>query len=275
MDLRALYDRLRDPAYTGRNRCLACTAVNAVLGALAAGLAALVAPALGLVVLAAAAGAVWLRGYLVPYTPRLTRRYLPDRLHARFEASEPPPTDDPAAALVSLGVLDAPATDDGPDAEPALTPWFRRRFRAAAAEHRSDDALAAYVAGALSAPPDAVAFEPPPGPAEAGGIAATVDGSWVGTWPSRAALVADAATHDALSARPAWTDDLDHAARADLAGRVRGFVDHCPLCGGAVTGSEEAVTSCCRETEVLARSCVDCDARLVELALDRDPFAPG
>jgi hypothetical protein len=267
MDVRAIYDRLRDPAYTGRNRCLACTAVNAVLGALVAGLAALVAPSLGLAVLGVAAATVWLRGYLVPSTPRLTRRYLPDRLHARFEASEPPPTDDPAAALVSLGVLEA--ADD----EPALTPWFRRRFRAAAAEHRSDDALARYVAGALSAPPDAVALEPPPGPAETGGIAATVDGSWVGTWPSRAALVADAATHDALSTRPAWTDDLDHAARADLAGRIRGFVDRCPRCDGPVTGSETAVTSCCRETEVLARSCEDCEARLVEL--DPDPFAPG
>ncbi|MEF8820380.1 MAG: hypothetical protein V5A31_13740 [Haloferacaceae archaeon] len=252
--LRRLYDRVRDPAYTGRNRCTACTVVNAVLAAAAAGLVAVVSPPLAVLVLVVAAAVVALRGYLVPGTPALTHRCLPDRIHALFEAGDVP-TEDPGAALVALGVLDDPA-------DPSLTPWFRRRHAAA---------LARYVGDALAVDPASVAFEAAP---DGDGVVATVDGDWVGAWPSRAALVADAATDAVLSARPAWTD-LDHAARADLAGRVRGFVDDCPACGGNVVDSNATVDSCCRSVEVLARSCAACDARVVELERDREAFAPG
>jgi hypothetical protein len=259
--LRDAYDRLRDPAYTGRNRCTACTVVN---GVLAVGLAApvvAVSPPLGAAALVAAAVVVALRGYLVPGTPAFTRRYLPDRVHALFEAGDVP-AGDPGAALVALGVVDDP--DD-----PSLTPWFRRRHAAALPD--SDAALRRHVGDALAVDPASVAFEPAP---DGDGVVATVDGDWVGAWPSRAALVADAATDAVLSSRPAWTD-LDHAARADLAGRVRGFVDDCPACGGEVVDSAGTVDSCCRSVQVLARSCADCDARVVELERDRAAFAPG
>jgi hypothetical protein len=261
--LRRLYDRFRDPAYTGRNRCVACTAVNAVLAVVAAGLVALVSPPLAAAALAVVGLVVTLRGYLVPGTPSLTRRYLPDRVHALFEAGDVP-TEDPAATLVALGVVDDPA-------DPSLTPWFRRHHAAARSGRRSDAALARYVADALSVDPGAVAFETAP---DGDGVVATVDDDWVGAWPSRAALTADAATDAVLSARPAW-NDLDHVVRADLAGRVRGFVDECPACGGAVVDSEGAVDSCCRSVRVFARSCSACDARLVELERDREAFAPG
>lgn len=230
--LRALYDRLRDPAYTGPNRCLPCTAVNAGIAALAAGALAVVAPPLGAVTLVVAAAVIALRGYLVPGTPALTRRYLPDRVHALFDAGTVP-TDDPAATLVALGVVTDPHDD------PSLTPWFARRWHAATAEHRSTAALTGYVGDALSVDPEAVSLDAAP---DGDGLVATVDGDWVGAWPSRAALVADAATDAVLSARPAWRD-LDHAARADLAGRVRGFADDCPACGGAVVGSEGLLLS--------------------------------
>ena len=262
-ELRRLYDRLRDPAYTGRNRCVACTAVNAVLAVLATGLIGLVSPPLAAATLVVAGIVVTLRGYLVPGTPSLTRRYLPDRVHALFEAGDVP-TEDPAATLVALGVVDDPA-------DPLLTLWFQRRHAAALSERRTDAALARYVGDALSADPDAVAFEAAP---DGDGVVATVDGDWVGAWPSRAALVADAATNAVLAARPAW-GDFDHVVRADLAGRVRGFVDECPACDGAIVDSEGTVDSCCRSVQVLARSCSACDARLVELERDREAFAPG
>jgi hypothetical protein len=261
--LRRLYDRFRDPAYTGRNRCTACTVVNVVLAVFVAGLVAVISLPLAVATLGVAAAVVALRGYLVPGTPSLTRRFLPDRVHALFEAGEVP-TEDPAATLVALGVVDDP--DD-----PSLTPWFRRRFAAALSERRTEAGLRRFVGDALSLDPDAVAFEAAP---DGDGVVATVDGDWVGAWPSRAALVVDAATDAVLSVRPAWTD-LDHTARADLAGRIRGFVDECPACGGTVVDSEGTVDSCCRSVQVLARSCADCDARLVELERHRAAFAPG
>ncbi|MFC6975122.1 hypothetical protein ACFQL1_11345 [Halomicroarcula sp. GCM10025709] len=78
--------RLRDPEYTGENRCLPCTIVNsaiavALAGAVGVGIAVATTPVLAGVaaalVLAVSALSIWLRGYLVPGTPELTKRYMP------------------------------------------------------------------------------------------------------------------------------------------------------------------------------------------------------
>lgn len=68
-------DRFRDPAYTGTNRCWPCTAVNVLLlaaGTLLTGLLTLW-PLAGAVAVAGAV-VIWLRGYLVPYTPQFAPR---------------------------------------------------------------------------------------------------------------------------------------------------------------------------------------------------------
>lgn len=82
-----LTDKMRRPEYVGENRCLPCTAVNLVIAAIAAVAASFLLAALGVStgVHAAVGGfvfgvsvvAVYLRGYLVPGTPTLTKRYLP------------------------------------------------------------------------------------------------------------------------------------------------------------------------------------------------------
>lgn len=88
-----LLTAVRRPEYTGDNRCLPCTVVNVVLAGLLTAAAAFVAPPLGIAVAAASLTSIYLRGYLVPKTPELTKRYLPARVHAWFETagtSDPP-----------------------------------------------------------------------------------------------------------------------------------------------------------------------------------------
>lgn len=68
-------DALRRPAYTGARRCLPCTLLN--LGALAACTAVLARrnrPSLAFALAAVGTSALWLRGYVVPYTPRFAPR---------------------------------------------------------------------------------------------------------------------------------------------------------------------------------------------------------
>jgi hypothetical protein len=87
----ALAATLRQPEYTGENRCLPCTVVNAAItavGSVAVGVVA--SPVAGTVALTVGAAAIWLRGYLVPYTPQLTERYLPERVLAWFGKAESP-----------------------------------------------------------------------------------------------------------------------------------------------------------------------------------------
>jgi len=122
--------RFRQPEYTGENRCMPCTVANTLMaagasGATAVGGAVVAAPLVG----AAAGGAVfvvsvlaiYLRGYLVPGTPELTKRYFPPWLLRLFgkepvlERHQPVETEegfDPETTLVRVGALEECADGD-------------------------------------------------------------------------------------------------------------------------------------------------------------------
>ncbi|MFK8215217.1 hypothetical protein [Haloferax volcanii] len=270
MPVRTLVDRLREPAYTESKRCLPCTAVNLVLLGLAVGLLWGLSPVAAVPVGVAGVTTIWLRGYLVPGTPTLTRRYLPASVLAAFgTASTPistvvPPDADPVEKLVGFGVLPADPGDD-----PELTPSFRATWHEAA-EHLVDDPRAISRAVAAVAAVDHQ--EVTVAGSDGGGVVVTADGSWVGQWPSQTALVADLATERAL-AGPGW-DALDRADRVDLAARIRGLTEHCPTCRGPTRVSDETAESCCHTTAVIAVSCTDCGDRLAEFDPSPSPFAP-
>ncbi|TKX73588.1 hypothetical protein EXE46_13545 [Halorubrum sp. GN11_10-6_MGM] len=76
----SLRDRIREPEYTGENRCVPCTVLNGVLAVALTAAAAVFGPVAAAVVLTASLGSIYYRGYLVPGTPELTKRYLPDRV---------------------------------------------------------------------------------------------------------------------------------------------------------------------------------------------------
>ncbi|ELY94643.1 hypothetical protein C483_02890 [Natrialba hulunbeirensis JCM 10989] len=114
-------DRLHQPEYTGDNRCLPCTAVNIVLAVLLSAIAAVltwvgtgpvVALAVGAVVFCCAVGLIAVRGYLVPGTPELTNRYLPDRLRRRFHDREPGVDDGADLDLAMKGIGASPTQPD-------------------------------------------------------------------------------------------------------------------------------------------------------------------
>ena len=67
-------DRVRQPAYTGGNRCWPCTALNLAIVAVLAGALLPVDRLLALLVVVAGTLAVYVRGYLLPGTPRFAPR---------------------------------------------------------------------------------------------------------------------------------------------------------------------------------------------------------
>ncbi|WP_251342139.1 hypothetical protein [Haloplanus halophilus] len=270
----SLVDRLREPAYIGENRCYPCTAINvALVGAAAALIGAVALPA-GVAVACGGLAVIGFRGYVVPGTPRLTRRYLPDRLLAAFGKSRPrrggfavpngsvSATDDPTEMLVELGVLAHPD-------EPSLSASFRASWSTAAGRLAGDDAAVREAAAeALSVAPERVAVDDADG-----GVTLAVDGEWAGDWPSRTALVADVAAELTLDG-DAWAD-LDRVVRADLTARIRGLAATCPVCGSETTASDDTVESCCRSADVVAVTCTGCGDRLAEFERSPAAFAPG
>ncbi|GAA0726996.1 hypothetical protein J2744_002465 [Halorubrum trapanicum] len=271
----SLVDRIRQPEYTGENRCLPCTVVNVAIGvALGAAVAVAVAPPVGAAATTVSLAAVWLRGYLVPGTPELTKRYLPKSVlrlfgkaptgatRASADASRGASPDgtavDPQSYLLDAGAL--VETDDGSDL--TYAPWFASAWRDAL-----DDARKADDAAAVARLADVDAADEPGLSVEERGNAvfAAVDGDRIGHWVSQPAFLADAAADRVLRANDDGWTDLPQPARSEVLGGLRLFVEECPACGGEVTVGEEVVASCCTTRDVVVGRCEGCEARIFEI----------
>ncbi|SFC18544.1 hypothetical protein SAMN05444422_105175 [Halobiforma haloterrestris] len=282
-------ERLRQPEYTGENRCVPCTAVNvAIATVLALGVAAISLPAAP-AVLAVSLAAIYFRGYLVPGTPTLTKRYFPDWLLAKFDkapASGPEPggtaleADDGAEDAAAPDDVDGPdpvdperqfrehgivvpceeLDGDGPEDDLCLTDDVETDWHAHLEALRDGD-RERQVARFLEVEPDSLALEESDEHA-----IARVDGRMVARWESGAAALADLAGARVLEDRlPDW-DRFALENRSQLASGLRAFVDRCPDCEGSISLDEETVESCCRSHQVYAITCEDCGARILEVS---------
>jgi len=256
-------ERLRRPEYTGGNRCTPCTILNvAIAGAVSVAIGVVGTPLVGASAFGLCLAAIYLRGYLVPGTPAFTKRYFPDWVLARFdkadfgESSGTIDDVDPEAVLTDAGVVEPCERVD----DLCLADWFREEWNAAIDAIESAGTEAADLSAVLGADETDISVSE-----HGGGVTARLDGRRVGQWASRAALVADLAAARLLSDRyDGWTR-LGVEQQSRVLSGLRVFLDSCPECGGEVTADQETVESCCRRAEVIAVSCADCDARLLEV----------
>ena len=263
----SLTDRLRQPEYIGENRCTPCTVVNIAIAAGASALAAVASTVLGAGVFALSLGTIYLRGYLVPGTPTLTKRYLPERVLRWFDKDAATPTTDVSIEIdpsqVLLNIRAVEPCCEGTDL--CLTSEFREAWRehiqTARAHGPSEDRLVT----ALGVPPgdDRISFD-----RQGKAFIAYTDDAVIGQWSSQAAVVADVAAATELDSRTADWADLAPAEVARVLMSLRVFIEQCPKCDGLVEVDQEVVESCCRSYDVIASACQDCDARLFEMEWD-------
>lgn len=297
--MRRTLERFRQPEYTGENRCTPCTLTNlAIAGGVALALQRR-SRALAALFLPLALASIWLRGYLVPGTPELTKRYFPDRVLAWFDKG--PEHAGPDGFAVPEATTGSARTGNG---APAASPAEDDEEAAAPAEEPPEPAEdiepeAVLVRAGVIEPcedvddlclsesfqkeweaelervsPEGAEKEALADVLDADGevafeefgdaFAATVDGEFVGQWESRAALVADLAAARVLPDHVADWERYDAPGQGTLVRSLRVFVETCPSCGGAVVPSQKTVSSCCREYDVMAVSCEECGERLLE-----------
>ncbi len=271
MSLKHSLDAVRQPEYVGENRCLPCTAVNlaialvgsaTIAGALViAGTSLPLSAGVGGVLLAGSVAAIYLRGYLVPGTPTLTKRYMPHWLLRRFGKAPEPDRTATGDVDVEAVLFEADAIEECADRDDlCLTASFETAWRSRL-DAGDDDGLDALLAGATeTVDPAAVTLEQLPGT-----YAAVANDAVIGRWESRAAYLADAASAAVLRDRyPGWSG-LEFVERTAVAGGLRPWLDRCPSCDGTVELNEGTVHSCCRERQVVASTCNDCGSRLFEV----------
>lgn len=267
---------LRRPEHTGENRCWPCTTVNVALVAVAAAVISVANAPVGAAVVVTGLALVWLRGYVVPGTPRFAPRLVAaipggDALFhgaAATDGGDPTPDEsgslDPDEvdgealldALLSGGVLEADGDAVAPTAE------YRERWRAEMDRLRTRETEAIADAAREVSPATASRAIRGEGTEEgeewvalSSGDANTIDETWL----RRPVAIAEIAGYRA--AEPFLDDD---SMRLAAARTNRMFLEACPDCGsdlqrgvdlpccGGYTGpgEEPAETLACPACEV-------------------------
>lgn len=284
---------LRNPEYIGENRCVPCTIINIVIAAAMSVLAGLAVSAvgagdsiafvLGTVVLVVSALLIYLRGYLVPGTPELTKRYLPRRVLALFGkdpvAAHTETSDgehvvefdeegfkeaveeitkrheqavDPETFLEEVGAIEPDGNDDY-----RLVGTFADTVQDQMATYREESIGTAVIATLFDTTPEEVDELDREYPAYRIGVR-------IRKWPSEGAWIADVATHEALAETTDRWPDLPLEQRIDILAWLRGLHPACPMCDGEIRFSDDIIESCCGRFEVTTIACVDCGERLRE-----------
>lgn len=272
--------RIHQPEYTGENRCLRCTGVNLFIATVFSGALWFVSEPLALASFGVFVGIIYVRGYLVPGTPTLTKQYSPAVAARIFEPApdrtragrRTPPherdddwtdngTVDSERLLRAIGAVTDCETED----DLCLTADFSDAWTGLIERLRDAD-----VRTVLAKVTDTTVSEEQI-TVEKTGSAFSVEydgekGFYHGRWVSKAAFVADMAADLEIQARSERWKGTE-IARVHLLEGLRVFLERCPACGGPVTTSEEVVESCCSSRSVLATACEECDVRLFEIGL--------
>jgi len=256
-------DRLRRPEYTGANRCLPCTAVNLGLAAVATAAVAVVSRSGAALVSLASLTTIYLRGYLVPGTPALTRQYLPESARSWFGKATASPEIEVGEGVDEASVEEILAAagvvtecEDVDDV--CLTDSFRRAW-VAGIDERGADPVA--FADAIGVGPEDVTVD------ESGHVFVRVSDVRRDQWGTRTALVADAAAAAELRAWGLDWEALPLGTRHGVLRGLRVFLETCPLCGGPIgLGEQQVESGCCGGAGTVdVMRCEACEETVMEL----------
>jgi hypothetical protein len=264
-------DRLRQPEHTGEDRCTPCTVVNLLIAVAIAGVVTVLSPWLAIAAFVAFVGTIYLRGYLVPGTPSLTKRYLPARV-LRLFGKEPIERSFDGGAVTSAEYADSnpeTAETDGvlaaagvvsrtEEADIDLTPGFKDEWRERIQTTRERTLETEDVREMLDA--DSVSRH--------GNQSFVVDGNKSVRWGSNAAFVADIAAASILDERLDEWDSFEWDRKRSVFLGLRLCLERCPSCDGTVETSENRADPCCQKPHRMAQSiCGNCGAAIADAAV--------
>ncbi|NGM69759.1 hypothetical protein G6M89_12190 [Natronolimnobius sp. AArcel1] len=274
-DTPSVLERVKQPEYTGDNRCLPCTVGNLAFAVILGVAIWPFAPLLAPVVVVASVLLIYLRGYLVPGTPELTKQYLPESVAKRFDHQLEPTTDtegdaqwdtiekleyerrnavDPEEFLLDAGVIEL--TPDETNVQ--FSEAFETAVVDAVSQDRSTDVDSSRLADLFDVEPAVIEVKDRSYPT------ISIDGR-IRKWPTDAALAVELAAHAALHDRTDEWMDVPLEQRLSILESLRTFVSQCPFCSAAIVLNTDTVESCCRAYDVATLECDGCDRRYVEL----------
>lgn len=285
--------------YIGENRCTPCTVLNVAIALLVGAVVSKKSKYVGYISLVASLVVIYFRGYLIPGTPSLTKRYLPGKLLEMFgkeptqasggighveglnlsdssvdtgkpgsgkmsrESSEHPdiPSMNVSSYLVEVDVLE-PCPDHN---DLCVTDKFESGWSNEIEELLDEDIVPRTIIDLFGLEGTSEDY-----------IVETHAEAWslyqndgiAGQWPSRLALVIDLASASILSRRDSNWTKRSPKEKGEVLSSVRIFLNRCPNNEGTVQFKEELVESCCQSHEVLAAECSNSGERVFEHSTD-------
>lgn len=252
---------LRNSSHTGENRCVPCTVVNFVLLWIGVNVIAMLRrPIVAVAVFLVGVVTIWLRGYLVPYTPTFAPKIVASTplpttwFHdTSTEGSLSPETVDAETLITDLADAGVIAADE------------ERLFLDSSFEDRWRDEM------------DRLASLPRSSLADSLNSLPTVDsatafedgGEWIATGGQTALIPRHVAVAELAAVRALEADVEDETARIAASKPLRQFLQDCPVCATGFERSTEV--SCCgghtnpRETPRETLVCPSCEQRFLTL----------
>lgn len=289
-----LIDRIRQDEYTGENRCGPCTVLNVVIATILYFIISRKSKLGGIVIGGLSILIVYFRGYLIPGTPSLTKKYLPENVLQWFGKESTPNLN------TGLGAGSTPKVDSADDktventnteqetdselemtAEQYLleqqiiepcedvddlclstefeTAWLEKIDQIDVDNITADDA-ASLIGNNTDDELEVVEY--------GGARVININGAQVGKWPSDAAVIADVTAAHLLEERDQDWSQYKPEQKGELLMSVRLFLKKCPTSGGKISMNEEVVESCCQSHKIIAVTCDETGERLFEHPID-------
>ncbi|MEY7851027.1 hypothetical protein AB7C87_17705 [Natrarchaeobius sp. A-rgal3] len=238
-------ERVRNDEYTGSRRCSKCTVANAGLLLAAVALVAAIAPVLAPILAAIGAIQLWLRGYLIPYTPQLVQwsfaaERTPDEPRSDSDLRALEDRDGRAETLVDDLIAEDVLLEAGGGLE--LSDDFEADLRSRIEENtrRSPDELASRLRTTFDNVDDAW-VERRDDRERTWLVASAGDGSLSAeTWIRKPLVIVDLAIVETLTTPGRPFDVADAIA---VAPAIRTLFDRCPICDATLM--ETTAGSCC------------------------------
>jgi len=246
--------------YTGVNRCQRCTVVNLGIAGVISVIAWTLLPALGMTVFGLSVLLIYFRGYLVPGTPTLTKRYFPESLLSLFRKSSGSTAND--SHLVDPPAIEelpfVMGTGDGIGLEPA----FEEDLHEELGRFGSDPEQA--LSGLLPYDEFEVSGS------EEGEIQVVVpeEGEMreIASWPNESELLVDTAILSLLAERVTNWGLLTPHQQLNTSSQVRALLESCPLCKGSLYPFEAKEETCCSIIRRAGLECRDCGKTVLTVA---------
>lgn len=249
---------LQNPEYTGENRCNACTLVNLCIAFLLALPLVMFSLLMSIFVAISFISLIYFRGYIIPGTPEITKKYFPDWLLRQFgkntKTLDDKLEDDSIVDEELLFKLDIVDTEgDDIDIEDEFRREWEREMKITSRKNIKR-LIMVSMSQITSINTDDLSFAQ----TESSEWVVMKNGQPISKWISKEGIIIDISSINILMEQCTEWGQLSLQEKSRVVNSLRTLVQLCPSCGGNILLNKTHQETCCTSVEIIEVKCDDC-----------------